>query len=289
MRSASAARLLATARARSGAKPSSRRRRIARSTTSRTVRPPWRAAAPRPTPRGADGKPLLGAADGSGRLLGLSDSTVLQQAGANVQMNADGVLARIADAPRVAPFQPWALGLYQHRQQRHLADDPGFLNCKNPGRRAPVSDAVRRAVRRGPRAPAHLRADRRRQPQLPHHLHGRPRSAGPSAGRRRQSALLRPRRRALGRRYVGRRDRRASTRISGSRTAACRTRTSSRSSSASRAPTTTRYDMRSRSTTRVRTRSRGRAAGSCSGSAARSCPSISVRTIARKRRSFAAR
>ena len=55
------------------------------------------------------------------------------QAGANVQMNRDGVLARIADAPRVAPFQPWALGLYRHRQQRHLADDPGFLNCKNPG------------------------------------------------------------------------------------------------------------------------------------------------------------
>ena len=43
------------------------------------------------------------------------------------------MLARLADAPRVAPFQPWALGVYQHRQQRHLADDPGFLNCKNPG------------------------------------------------------------------------------------------------------------------------------------------------------------
>jgi hypothetical protein len=89
--------------------------------------------APRPTPRGADGKPLLGAADELGGYWAYPSSTIAMQAGANVQMNADGVLARLADAPRVAPFQPWALGVYQHRQQRHLADDPGFLNCKNPG------------------------------------------------------------------------------------------------------------------------------------------------------------
>jgi hypothetical protein len=88
---------------------------------------------PRPTPRGADGKPLLGVADGSGGYWAYPTSTVLMQAGANVQMNADGILARLADAPRVAPFQPWALGLYRHRQERHLADDPGYLNCKNPG------------------------------------------------------------------------------------------------------------------------------------------------------------
>jgi hypothetical protein len=87
----------------------------------------------RPTPRDADGKPLLGLADARGGYWAYPTSTVLQQAGANVRMDADGVLARIADAPRVAPFQPWALGLYQHRQQRHLADDPGYLNCKNPG------------------------------------------------------------------------------------------------------------------------------------------------------------
>jgi hypothetical protein len=88
---------------------------------------------PRPTPRGADGKPLLGAADELGGYWAYPSSTILMQAGANVQMNGDGVLARVADASRVAPFQPWALGVYQHRQQRHLADDPGFLNCKNPG------------------------------------------------------------------------------------------------------------------------------------------------------------
>jgi hypothetical protein len=89
--------------------------------------------APRPAPRDSDGKPLLGVADSAGGYWAYPSSSVLTQAGANVQVNADGLLARLADAPRVAPFQPWALGLYQHRQARQLADDPGFLNCKNPG------------------------------------------------------------------------------------------------------------------------------------------------------------
>jgi hypothetical protein len=88
---------------------------------------------PRPAPRGADGKPLLGIADAGGGYWAYPSNTALQRAGANVEMNGDGVLARLADAPRVAPFQPWALGLYRHRQERHLADDPGFLNCKAPG------------------------------------------------------------------------------------------------------------------------------------------------------------
>src|SRR5690606_37131828 len=35
--------------------------------------------------------------------------------------------------PKVAPMQPWALGLYMHRQRRFLQDDPMFLNCKPPG------------------------------------------------------------------------------------------------------------------------------------------------------------
>jgi hypothetical protein len=58
--------------------------------------------------------------------------TTLQQDG-TVAMNAHGLLANVSDAARVAPFQPWALGLYQHRQQRHLRDDPTYLNCKPPG------------------------------------------------------------------------------------------------------------------------------------------------------------
>jgi hypothetical protein len=88
---------------------------------------------PRPTPRGKDGKPLLGAWNGEGGYWGYPTSTVLMQQGANVAMDGDGLLKNLADAARVAPFQPWALALYQHRQRRHLADDPGFINCKAPG------------------------------------------------------------------------------------------------------------------------------------------------------------
>jgi hypothetical protein len=106
--------------------------------TSRRVRfatdtGPQAPLAPRPTPRWADGTPQLGAPDSSGGYWAYPTSRVLAQAGANVAMDADGLLARPGDAARVAPFQPWALGVYQHRQRRHLADDPGFLNCKPPG------------------------------------------------------------------------------------------------------------------------------------------------------------
>jgi hypothetical protein len=89
--------------------------------------------APRPTPRWPDGTPQLGAPSSAGGYWAYPTSTVLMQSGAKVAMNADGQLEKLADAPRVAPFQPWALGLYQHRQQRYLKDDPSFLNCKPPG------------------------------------------------------------------------------------------------------------------------------------------------------------
>jgi len=88
---------------------------------------------PRPTPRWPDGKPMLGAPDSEGGYWGYPTSTALVQQGVKVAMDADGLLANLGDAARVAPFQPWALGLYRHRQERHLADDPGFLNCKAPG------------------------------------------------------------------------------------------------------------------------------------------------------------
>jgi hypothetical protein len=84
-------------------------------------------------PRGADGKPLLGAVDSESGYWGYPTSTALQQDGAGVTIGPHGLLANIADAAKVAPFQPWALGLYRNRQQRHLRDDPMFLNCKPPG------------------------------------------------------------------------------------------------------------------------------------------------------------
>ena len=79
------------------------------------------------------------------------------QAGANVQMNGDGVLARLADAPRVAPFQPWALGVYRHRQAAPSCRRSRLPELQSAGCGAAIPDALRRAVRRGPGAPAHLR------------------------------------------------------------------------------------------------------------------------------------
>jgi Family of unknown function (DUF6152) len=90
-------------------------------------------AQPRPAPRGPDGHPRLGALDTEGGYWGYPTSSALVQDGARVALNAHGLLASVGDAARVAPFQPWALGLYQYRQQRHLRDDPMFLNCKPPG------------------------------------------------------------------------------------------------------------------------------------------------------------
>jgi hypothetical protein len=48
-------------------------------------------------------------------------------------MDTWGLLKNIADAPKVAPMQPWALQLYTERQKRFLQDDPMYLNCKPPG------------------------------------------------------------------------------------------------------------------------------------------------------------
>jgi hypothetical protein len=58
---------------------------------------------------------------------------VLVEGGVNVDIRPDGLLRNIADAPKVAPLQPWALEIYKLRQSRYLQDDPMFLNCKPPG------------------------------------------------------------------------------------------------------------------------------------------------------------
>jgi hypothetical protein len=88
---------------------------------------------PRPTPRWPDGRPRLGATDTESGYWGYPTATALRQSGANVAMNEHGLLANPNDAARVAPLQPWALALYQHRQQRRLRYDPTFVNCKPPG------------------------------------------------------------------------------------------------------------------------------------------------------------
>jgi len=90
--------------------------------------------ASRPAPRWPDGRIALGAVPGSeSGFWGYPTKTVLVEDGVDVEMNGDGQLADVDDADQVAPFQPWALALYKHRQERFLQDDPMYLDCKPPG------------------------------------------------------------------------------------------------------------------------------------------------------------
>lgn len=91
--------------------------------------------ASRPAPRWPDGQIALGASpdNPSGGYWGYPTKTALIEDGVEVAMSRDGQLADIDDADQVAPFQPWALALYRHRQERFLQDDPMFRDCKPPG------------------------------------------------------------------------------------------------------------------------------------------------------------
>jgi hypothetical protein len=89
--------------------------------------------AKRPAPHWPDGVPILGSPDSTDGYWGFPTSTALVQDGATVAMDESGLLKNIADASKVAPFQPWALALYENRQRRHLQDDPMFLDCRPPG------------------------------------------------------------------------------------------------------------------------------------------------------------
>jgi len=89
----------------------------------------------RPAPRWPDGQVALGATpdNPAGGYWGYPTKTALIEDGVNVTMSRDGQLDDIDDASRVAPMQPWALALYEHRQQRFLQDDPMYLKCIPPG------------------------------------------------------------------------------------------------------------------------------------------------------------
>jgi hypothetical protein len=84
------------------------------------------------TPRFADGVVRLGRQPGERGYWGPASVSSLVQDGVNVAMDERGVLASIADAPKVAPLQPWALALYEYRQRNGLADDP-VNACLSPG------------------------------------------------------------------------------------------------------------------------------------------------------------
>lgn len=87
----------------------------------------------RPAPRWPDGRPRLGPAPGeTGYWANPSAASLVDTAAGKIRMNDAGLLVNLADAPKVAPFQPWALGLYQYRQKTLLKDDP-MVSCLPPG------------------------------------------------------------------------------------------------------------------------------------------------------------
>ena len=98
------------------------------------VVPPPMPLQPHPTPKWPDGQPRLGSVPGGVQgYWAFPSATALVENGVTAQMDEWGLLKNIADAPKVAPMQPWALQLYKERQERFLRDDPMYLNCKPPG------------------------------------------------------------------------------------------------------------------------------------------------------------
>ena len=91
------------------------------------------AATHKPAPRWPDGQPRLGATAGETGYWAYSSATTLVERGVDVEADANGLLRRVTDAPRVAPFQDWARDLYVYRQRAFLKDDPMFINCLPPG------------------------------------------------------------------------------------------------------------------------------------------------------------
>jgi len=90
-------------------------------------------AAAKPTPRWPDNHPRLGPLPGEkGYWSTPSVGGLVESTAGNIRMNAHGLLANIADAGKVAPFQPWARGLYEYRQRELLKDDP-MASCLPPG------------------------------------------------------------------------------------------------------------------------------------------------------------
>lgn len=81
-------------------------------------------AATRPTPRYPDGRVRLDRPPGEKGYWGQASVSSLFERGAGVPMNEAGLLANLDDADRVAPFLPWALALYRHRQGNGLESDP---------------------------------------------------------------------------------------------------------------------------------------------------------------------
>src|SRR5690606_28102212 len=83
--------------------------------------------------RWPDGLPRLGPEPGATGYWTLPGRSSLIEDGQTIATDANGLLENTADAPRVAPFQDWALNLYRFRQANQLRDDPLFQYCVPPG------------------------------------------------------------------------------------------------------------------------------------------------------------
>ena len=86
----------------------------------------------RPAPRWPDGQVRLGPEPGRKGYWGAASVSSLAQNGAKVTMDDKGLLRNLADADRVAPFQPWSKAVFLYRQQTRLKDDP-LTRCLPPG------------------------------------------------------------------------------------------------------------------------------------------------------------
>jgi hypothetical protein len=89
------------------------------------------AAAPA-VPRYPDGSIRMDRSPGEKGYWDAPSTTSLVEKGVKVEFDATGKLKNLADAAKVAPFQPWALALYKYRQQNNFADDP-LKVCIGPG------------------------------------------------------------------------------------------------------------------------------------------------------------
>jgi hypothetical protein len=87
----------------------------------------------KPAPRWPDGQIRLGAEPDRTGYWSFPTAGSLVETGVNVQMDRNGLLRNIADAAKVAPFQPWARDLYVLRQKNNLETDPMYLTCLPPG------------------------------------------------------------------------------------------------------------------------------------------------------------
>jgi hypothetical protein len=83
----------------------------------------------KPAPRWPDGHPRLGVVPGeTGYWASPSAVSLVETTAGTIRMDSNGLLVNLADAGKVAPFQPWAQGLYEYRQRTLLKDDP-MLSC----------------------------------------------------------------------------------------------------------------------------------------------------------------